>query len=83
MRALQEFGEEDGIKFPAIEYRYSAIQALLAGARGDNARAREFAKQALAETVKDHSGLRYHPTIGLVGSAHKILESRLKMLVDS
>jgi tetratricopeptide (TPR) repeat protein len=66
-RVLQEFREEDGLKFPAIEYRYAAIQALLADARREGVRAREFAKQALAEAAKDHSGLRYHARVGLVG----------------
>jgi tetratricopeptide (TPR) repeat protein len=82
-QVLQEFREERGLKFPAIEYRYAAIQALLADARGENARAREFAKQALVEAAKDHSGLRYHPTVGLVGSERKIFENRLVTLAGS
>jgi tetratricopeptide (TPR) repeat protein len=80
---LQEFREEGGLKFPAIEYRYSAIQSLLADARGDTAMARQFAKQALAEAAKEHSGLRYHPTIGLVGSERNKFESRLRALAGS
>jgi tetratricopeptide (TPR) repeat protein len=82
-RTLQEFRDEGGIKFPNMEYAYSAIQALLLAARGDNARAREFAKRALAEADKDHSGLRYHPRLGLVGSEHHTFERRLKALAGS
>ncbi len=82
-RVLQDFREEGGLKFPSIEYRYAAIQALLADARGEKAQAREFAKEALAETAKEHSGLRYHPTVGLVGSERNTFENRLRALADS
>jgi tetratricopeptide (TPR) repeat protein len=82
-RVLQEFREEGGLKLPAREYRYAAIQALLADARAERARAREFAKQALAEAAKDHSGLRYHPTVGLVGSERVTFQNRLRTLADS
>ena len=82
-RVLQEFREEEGLKFPAVEYRYSGIQALLADARGERSMAREFAKQALSEAAKDHSGLRYHPMVGLVGSERNKFESRLRALAAS
>ncbi len=79
-QVLHEFREEDGITFPAIEYRYAAIQAILADASGSPGRAREFAKQALAAATKVHSGLRYHPTVGLVGSEWNTFEKRMKAL---
>jgi tetratricopeptide (TPR) repeat protein len=82
-QVLQEFRKEGGLKFPTIEYRYAAIQSLLADARDEKARAREFAKQALVEAAKDHSGLRYHPTFGLVGSERDKFENRLRTLADS
>src|SRR5947209_1762515 len=44
-RVLEEFRDEGGLKFPAIEYRYATLQALLADARGQQTRAREFAQQ--------------------------------------
>ncbi|MBM4069059.1 MAG: hypothetical protein FJ271_08965 [Planctomycetes bacterium] len=80
---LQEFREEGDLKLPALEYRYAAIQASLADARGDKACAAEFARQALVEADKDHSGLRYHPTVGLVGSERDKFESRLRALARS
>jgi tetratricopeptide (TPR) repeat protein len=82
-QVLQEFRDEAGLKFPAIEYRYSAIQALLAAAHGEKAMAREFAKQALAEAAKDNSGLRYHPKVGLVGTERGTFENRLRTLAGS
>jgi tetratricopeptide (TPR) repeat protein len=83
LQVLQEFREEGGVKFPAKEYRYAAIQALLADHRGEKARAGEFAQQALAEAAKDHSGLRYHPTVGLVGSERNTFAIRLRTLASS
>jgi hypothetical protein len=77
---LHEFREREVLTFPAIEYRYAAIQAMLADARGEKSRAREFAKQALAEAAKEHSGMRYHPTVGLVGTERKTFAARLRML---
>ena len=46
-RAALRFRNERGLNFPAIAYRYAAIQAMLADAWGEKARAREFASQAL------------------------------------
>jgi tetratricopeptide (TPR) repeat protein len=80
---LKEFREEGGLKFPAIEYRYAALQALLADYRGEKAQAREFANRALAEAAKEHSGLRYHATVGLVGSERNTFENRLRTLAGS
>jgi hypothetical protein len=82
-QVLEAFRKEGGLKLPATEYRYAAIQALLADARNEKARAREFAKQALAEAAKDHSGLPYHPTVGLVGSEHATSANRLRTLAGS
>lgn len=81
-QVLEEFREEGGFTFPAIEYRYAAIQALLADARGEKSRACELAKQALSEAAKAHSGLRYHPTVGLVDAEHNKFESRLMALAQ-
>ena len=82
-KVLGEFRDERGLKFPAIEFRYATIQALLADARSEKQRAREFAQQALAEAAKDHSGLRYHPTVGLVGSESSVFAGRLRTLAGS
>lgn len=54
------------IHFPAERYLLSAVLALIYKARGDLARAREYAKVAVAAADLRHSGFRRHPTIGLV-----------------
>jgi tetratricopeptide (TPR) repeat protein len=82
-RVLDEFYNKRTLRFPIIVYRYAAIQAILADARGERIQARELAKTALAEAVKDHSGLRYHPTVGLVGSEYATFANRLRALAGS
>jgi tetratricopeptide (TPR) repeat protein len=82
-KVLEEFRDDDELSFPAIEYRYAAIQALIADARGEKSQARKFAETALAEAAKCHSGLRSHPTVGLVGSERKTFEKRLRALAGS
>lgn len=77
---LQEFKGAGDSMFPVIEYRYAAIQAILADARGEKAQAREYALRAIAEAEKDQSGLRNHPTLGLVGNERAPFEEWLKVL---
>jgi tetratricopeptide (TPR) repeat protein len=81
-RVLQEFRDESGLTFPVLEYRYATIQALLAEAKGEEARASEFARHALAEAAKVHSGLSHHPALGLVGSERNVFENRLVELAS-
>lgn len=81
-QVLREFEKTGSLGFPALEFRYCAIQSLLAEARGDTAKACRFAQAALAEAAKEHSGFRYHPTVGLVGSERDRFESRLRALAS-
>ncbi len=80
LEVLQEFRKEDGFQFPVTEYKYAAIQALLAEFRGEKARACEFARQALLQAARTTSGLQYHPRVGLVGSERNTFASRLRVL---
>jgi len=52
--------------FPVDRYILSAILAIINDARGDHSVAAEHAKGALEVADLKHSGLRYHPTLGLV-----------------
>jgi hypothetical protein len=82
---LEEFRRDccRGLSFPVIEYRYFAIRALISDANGDTASARKYAETALAEAAKDHSGLRFHLTVGLVGTSGRWFEKQLKALAGS
>jgi hypothetical protein len=81
LRIFSEFREESGVTFPVLEYRYWAVKATIAQSCGDITAARDYASRALAEGSKAHSGLRYHPKVGLVTSKAKWMEKKLNALV--
>jgi tetratricopeptide (TPR) repeat protein len=80
LHVLEEFRDESGLTFPVIEFRHWAIRSLIADSRGDGAGAREFARRALVGASKEHSGLRYHARLGLVGPQPKQVKKKLKAL---
>jgi tetratricopeptide (TPR) repeat protein len=55
-----------GIQFPCDTFNAFGIRSLIATSRGQIQEAKEFAKVALEAAAKIDSGLRYHPTVGLV-----------------
>ena len=61
-------------------YRAHTIQALIFDARGKRARARKHARAALLEAEVTHSGMRYHPTFGLVETPDQKLYAKLQQL---
>jgi tetratricopeptide (TPR) repeat protein len=52
--------------FPVDRYLFSSTLAIIARDTGDQARARDQAKLALAAADRRDSGFRYHPDLGLV-----------------
>jgi len=77
LRVLKEFPRDT---FPIERYRSHSIQAFIYDARGQRASARKHARAALAETEIAHSGMRYHPTFGLVQSPNKKAYDKLRRL---
>jgi tetratricopeptide (TPR) repeat protein len=71
------------LTFPVDHFKWNAAQALLAGAAGNHASAREFAEAALEAAAKDHSGFRYHAKIGLVSEEHSEALRLLRGYCDS
>ena len=65
MARLEEFGGNE--MFPVQKYKVAAIRALIANKRGQ-IRGKEWAKLALEEAAKTHTGFRYHPNLCLVGT---------------
>jgi len=55
-----------GIQFPADTFKALGIRSLIAAQRGQIREAKELARNALEAAAKIDSGLRYHPTVGLV-----------------
>lgn len=80
LQALVEFRDEECLKFPATEFRYCAVQALIADSRGDRASAAAFARLALREAARIHSGVSRHPRVGLVDSVPQPVQDRLQSL---
>lgn len=82
-KVLDEFQDRSGMIFPAQEFRYCLIRAIIAESRNHKDVARRFAVQAIAQASKDHSGFRYHPTVGLVGNEQNKFDAKLKALAES
>jgi hypothetical protein len=74
LSVLDEFPRDT---FPIERYRTHAIQALIFDARRKRTKARAHARAALAEAAITHSGMRYHPTFGLVQSADQKVRKKL------
>lgn len=66
LTALEAELNSRGIQFPADTFNAFGIRSLIAAQRGQIREAKESAKVALEAAAKIDSGLRYHPTVGLV-----------------
>jgi tetratricopeptide (TPR) repeat protein len=68
------------LSFPVEYFRWHTSRALISGAVGVTAEAKAQARLALAAAEKDHSGFRYHPSVGLVGDRYQQIRQRLVSL---
>ena len=68
------------LAFPVDRFEWYAAHALILAADGDRKGAREHAIKALEAAKASHSGFRYHPEVGLVGSQYDALRDRLLVL---
>jgi tetratricopeptide (TPR) repeat protein len=66
MSILDEFSRDGGINFPASVYLAEGARALIQHARGDHESASAHARRSLNAAGLKHSGLRYHPTVGVM-----------------
>ena len=66
LTALEAELNSRGIQFPSDTFNAFGIRSLIAVERGQLQKAKEFAQVALGAAANVHSGLRYHPTVGLV-----------------
>lgn len=66
LSVLKEFTRDDGIVFPAASYTAEGARALILANLGDRQQAAKHARNALEAAAMQHTGLRYHPTLGLV-----------------
>jgi tetratricopeptide (TPR) repeat protein len=67
------------LTFPVDHFRWHAAYALILSAQDQTASAQEHARLALTAAAKDHSGFRYHPSVGLVGTKYEDLRHQLSV----
>ena len=63
----------DRLMFLVDHFLWHAARALIMASRGDRSGATPHAQAALEAASKDHSGFRYHPSVGLVTEEHRRL----------
>ena len=68
------------LMFPADHFRWHAAHALIFSAQGQFALARQY---ALTAATQEHSGFRYHPTVGLVGTQYKDIYKQLSAIAST
>jgi tetratricopeptide (TPR) repeat protein len=66
--------------FPASAFCWQAAFALIADAEGRSDQAQQSAAKALEFAAIQNTGLRYHPTVGLVGDGYADLRKELERL---
>ena len=81
--ALEAELKSRGIHFPSEIFYAFGIRSIIAAHRGQIEKAKEFAKVALEAAAKDHSGLRYHPTAGLVGNKETAFYKSVAAIAES
>jgi hypothetical protein len=77
IRLVQQYESSTSLLFPIDRFRCAAICALIAHERGQTEASRQYAAIARQAASEDHSGLRYHPALGLVGSLDSKIAERL------
>lgn len=70
------------LMFPVDHFHWHAACALIASAEHDAVAAKAHAQAALDAAALDHSGFRYHPTVGLVTEQYDGLVQKLKKCCD-
>jgi tetratricopeptide (TPR) repeat protein len=77
-KALQVLSENQSrLMFPVEKFTWHAASALILAAQGERKHASQHATKALEAAQAKHSGFRYHPTVGLVGSTYETLRDKL------
>jgi tetratricopeptide (TPR) repeat protein len=76
-------GHEARLMFPVDRFRWHAARALIAAEGHDPSVARSHAERALEAAALEHSGFRYHPSVGLVGEQHDYVIRKLEAYRDA
>jgi tetratricopeptide (TPR) repeat protein len=81
LQVLEEHRSQ--VMFPVERFKWYAAYALIMGAQGDRATAKDQAKRALEAAKAVHSGFRYHPKVGLVEGKYEALRDVLSALSNA
>jgi tetratricopeptide (TPR) repeat protein len=80
-RALELLGRhESRLMFPVDHFRWHAAHALIAASTGEAGSVGNHARRALGAASRDHSGFRYHPSVGLVTPQYEAVIKELESL---
>jgi tetratricopeptide (TPR) repeat protein len=77
LSVLHELAEESDMIFPAQQYLFHAITAIIADEFELKQAAKVHAKRAIEAAEVIHSGFRYHRNVGLVAKQDNTIEARL------
>ncbi len=78
-RALKILGQSrNRLLFPTHVFKWHAANSLISASIGDVDQARLHAQAALEIASLEHSGLRHHPLLGLVGPRYEELRQHLE-----
>lgn len=67
------------LRFPVDLFRWNAARALIAADENDLSAAKEHARRALEAAAREHSGFRYHPSVGLVTEEYDSVITKLEV----
>ena len=68
--------------FPVDRFKWFLAHALICDALGEKDMARNSAFKALEWSNLKHSGFRYHPNLGLVGSEYDAMKEKLRQIAS-
>jgi len=68
------------LTFPVDHFRWHTARALIAAAANDAETANVHSRQALEAAGREHSGFRYHPSVGLVTEQYDAIVKQLERL---
>lgn len=79
---FEEFGNQLEGGLASSLYQYWAVKSIIADSQHDRTNACDYATRAIEVASITHSGLRYHPKLGLVKDQPKWIVAKLKELAN-
>jgi hypothetical protein len=74
---------KERLMFAVDHFKWNAAQALITHALGKFDMTHKFARAALDAASQEHSGFRYHPTVGLIPNTLAEVHERIRRMCDA